>query len=159
MLGVGADLVLGEAVKGLADQLEVVAQVARALRRGQAGQHGRVALLAQERRRRRRPPRLHAPELFPPRHPAHQLGDDVGDERGRDASLDLPVLAVLEGGPGRGQRRRGVRHVIGDHLVGVDPPVVTYGGTALVDEVLGQVDRPGGVVEHGSGGRRHGPRP
>ena len=123
------------------------------------GQDGGVALLAEERRRRIGPPGLDAPEPLPPRHPAHQLGDDVGDERGGDAGLDLPVLAVREGGPGRGHRGRGVRHVVGDHLVGVDPAAVADRGTRLVDEVLGQVDRLGGGGEHGGGGLRHGARP
>ena len=159
VLGVRADLVLCEAVEGLADQLEVLAQVSGALRRGQARQDGGVALLAEERRRRIGPPGLHAPEPLPPRHPAHQLGDDVGHEGGGDAGLHLAVLAVRQCGPGGGHRSRGVRHVVGDHLVGVDPAAVTDRGTRLVDEVLGQVDRVGGGGEHGGGGLRHGARP
>ena len=159
VLGVRADLVLGEAVEGLAHQLEVVAQVPRALRGGQAGQDGGVALLAQERPRRCGPTGLHPPELLPPRHPANQLGHDVGDERGGDAGLDFPVLAVLEGRPGRGHRGRGVGHVVGHHLVGVDPPAVADGGTGPVDEMLGQIGRLSGGGEHGRGGLRHGPRP
>ena len=121
----------------------------RALGRGQAGQDRRVALLGQEGGRRRGPSGLHPPERLPSRHPGRQVGDDVGHEGGGDAGLDLPVRPVLEGGPRRGHRRGGVRHVVGHHLVGVDAATVADRGTGPVDEVLGQIGRVCGGGEQG----------
>ena len=159
VLGVWADLVLGEAVERLAHQLEVVAEVAGALGRGQAGQHRRVALRTEEGARRRIPAGLDAPERLPPGHPTHEVGDDVGHERGGNAGLDLAPRAVLEGRLRRGHRGGGVRHVVGDDLVGVDAAARPYRGAGLVDQALGQVDRVGGAGEVRCGGRRHGERP
>ena len=51
--------------------------------------------------------------------------------------------AVVEGGAGRGHRRRGVRHVVGHDLVGVDAAVARTAAQACVNEVLGQLDRLG----------------
>ena len=159
VFGLRADLVLGEAVERLADQLEVLTQVPRAFGGGQAGEDRRIALRGEEVGGRRGPPGVHPPEWLPPRHLAGELGHDVGDERSGDARLGFPALAVLERGPRRGDRRGCVRHVVGDHLVGVDPPVRTDGGARLVDESLGQVDRFGGAGQQGRRGRGHGARP
>ena len=159
VLGVRADLVLGEAVEGLADQLEVLAEMPGSFRGGQTGEHGRVALRGEEGGDWCRPPGLHPPQGLPPGHLAGELGHDVGDERGGDAGLGLPALTVCERGSCRGDGGRGVRHVVGDHLVGVDPAVRTDGVARLVDEALGQVDRFGGAGQLGRGCRGHGERP
>ena len=121
VLGVRADLVLGEAVERLAHQLEVLAQVARPLGGGQARQHRRIALLrCRKARGRCVPAGLDAPQRFPAGHAADEVGHHVGHERRGDAGLDLSQCAVLERRPRRGHRGGGVRHVVGDHLVGVD---------------------------------------
>ncbi len=72
VLGVGADLVLGEAVERLAHQLEVLAEVPGPLGGGQAGQHGRIALGREEGRRRRVPAGLDAPAAPPGRPPGRR---------------------------------------------------------------------------------------
>ena len=159
VLGVRADLVLGEAVEGLADELEVLAQVAWALGGGQAGEDRRVALGGEEVGGRRGPPAVHPPQRLASRHLAGELGDDVGDERRGDARLGLTLPAVLEGGTRRGDGGGRMGHVVGHHLVGVDPPVGADGAAGLVDESLGQVDRFGGAGQQGRRGRGHGARP
>ena len=144
VLGVGADLVLGEAVERLADQLEVAPQVPRALDVGQRGQGGRVATGGQEVGRRGAPSRLDAPGRLPPRHPTDQVGQDIGHEGRGQALFGLAQGAVGERGARGGDGRRGVRHVVGHDLVGVDAAVGAYGGAARVDETLGQLDGLGG---------------
>ena len=159
VLGVGADLVLGEAVERLAHQLEVVAQVAGTLGGGQAGQHGGIALVLQEGRRRRVPAGLDAPERFPTGHPADEVGHDVGHERRSDPSLDFSARAVLERRPRRLHRGGRVGHVVGDHLVGIDAAAGADRGTGPVHQALGQINRVSGAGEVRCGGRRHGERP
>ena len=78
-----AHLVLGEAVERLADQLEVLAQVAGALGGGQPGEHRRVALLPEEGGRRRVPAGLDTPQR--PRGPT-SLADEVGDHVGHEGA-------------------------------------------------------------------------
>ena len=70
-----------------------------------------------------------------------------------------PLVAVLEGGPGRGHRGGGVGHVVGDDLVGVDPAAPADGGAGLVDQFLGQVDRPAAPASAAVSGVVIGARP
>ncbi len=79
-----------------------------------------------------------------------EVGHHVGHEGGGDGRLDVPLLAVLEGGPRRAHRGGGVRDVVRDDLVGVDPAAAADGGAGLVDEFLGQIDRGGGAGQVGS---------
>ena len=158
VLGVRPHLLLGEAMERLADQFEVLTQVAGPFDAGQPGQDRRVALGDQEVAHRLEPAALDAPELFAAGHLAGQVGHHVGHEGGGDAGLDVAVGAVLERRPGRGHRGRGVGHVVGDDLVGLDPAVPAHGGAGLIDQFLGQVDGPGGVGQGGRVGRSHGPR-
>ena len=99
-----------------------------------------------------------APRARPPGRPGRRRRRR---RRRGDAGLDLPVGAVVEGGPGRGHGGRRVGHVVGDHLVGVDA-AVPAGPTAhgLVDEVTGP-GRPPRRRRRGRrwGGRRHRERP
>ena len=145
VLGVGADLLLGEAVERLAHQLEVLAEVPGPFGGGQAGQHGRIALLHEEGRGRRIPAGLDAPQRLPAGHAADEVGHDVGHERRGDAGLDLSQCAVLERGPRRGHGGGGVGHVVGDHLVGIDAPRSRTDGAGLVHQALGQIDRVSGA--------------
>ena len=82
VFGVGAHLLLGEAVERLADQLEVTPEVARALDPGQGRQGGRIPAGGQEVGGGGAPSGLHAPVRLAARHPADQVGHDVGHERG-----------------------------------------------------------------------------
>ena len=159
MLGVRPDLVLGETVEGLAHQLEVLAQVARAFGAGQARQYRRVALRRQEGAHRRRPAGLDAPEGFASGDTADQIRHDIGHEGGGNASLDVTERAVLQRGPRRRHCRGRMGHVVGDHLVRIDAAALAHGGTGLVHQALGQINRVSGAGEVPNGGRRHGKRP
>ena len=159
VLGVRSHLVLGEAVERLAHQLEVLAQVARALGRGQAGQHRRIALRRQEGGRRSVPAGVHAPERLATGHAPDEVRHDVGHEGGGNTGLDVTRCAVLQRGPRRGHRGGGVGHVVGDDLVRIDAAAVAHRGAGLVDQALGQINRLSGVGQVRSGGRRHAERP
>ena len=153
-------LLLGETVERLAHQLEVLAEVPRPLVAARRGQHRRLAL---------RPPGKRTAGVAQPgstpqsaSRPATlpgEVGHHVGHERSGDGRLDVPLLAVVEGGPGRAHRGRGVGEVVRDDLVGVDPAASADGRRGLIDELLGQVDRGGGAGEVGGRGRSHGARP
>ena len=154
-----SDLLLGEAVERLAHQLEVLAQVARPFGGGQGRQHGRIALLVQEGRGRCIPAGLDPPQRLPPGHAADEVGYDIGRERRGNAGFDLTQDAVVERGPGCCDCSRRMRHVVGDHLVGIDAAVLAHRDAGLVHQVLGQVDRVSGGGEVWCRGRRHAERP
>ena len=125
---------------------------------GQRRQDRRLALRLHESGHGRRPAGLDAPERLAAGHLAQEVGHHVGHEGRGDGRLDVPLLAVLEGGPGRAHRGGGVRDVVRHDLVGVDAAAARR-GAGLVDELLRQVDRSGGAGEIGGGGRSHGARP
>ena len=127
----GRTLLLGEAVERLADQLEVLAQVPGALgRRPVRPAPPGSRCVAEEGGRRCGPPGLDAPERLAPATLPARSATTSATKAAAMRDLDLPVRAVLEGGPCRGDRGRRVRHVVGDHLVGVDPPAVADRGAA-----------------------------
>ena len=75
--------------------------------------------------------------------------DGVGDEGACDAGLLVPFPSVVEDGPSVLDRRRGVRKVVGDDLVGVE---VAVGGEVLegaLDNRAGGLDRERGRGEVG----------
>ena len=113
----------------------------------------------QELGRRCVPSGLDAPGRLAARHPAGQIGHDVGHEGVGQCGFDRAVGAVLEGGPGGGHGGGGVGHVVGHHLIGVDPAVGAHGGAGLVDQLLGQFDGAGGGGQIGGTRFSHGARP
>ena len=109
-----------------------------ALGAGQAGQHRRVAL----RRRGRRPPASSQPGSTPQSAsrpatlPARSATTSATKAAAMRASTS-PCAPYSSVGPGRGHRGRGVGHVVGDDLVGVDAAAPADGGAGLVDQVVG----------------------
>ena len=158
VLGVRSDLLLGETVERLADQLEVLAQVSRPFAAGQVGQHGRVALGGQELAYRlgsnppRRPRAARGRRPCRPGRPARRPRRPL--RCGPRARLGRRSRAW----PRRGHGGRRVGEGIGDDLVGIDAAGGAYGGAGLVDQFLGQVDRPGCISQGGGTGCRHGAR-
>ena len=140
VLGHGPDALLGEAPERVGDHLEVAVEVTRTVEAGQAGQERRVAVAGHEgerlgqRTRRRPPPRL------PAQHLGRGVPHRVGDEGAGDAGLDVALGPVVERGPGRLDRGRGVGQVVGDDLVGLH---------CLTGALAGQVA--GGAVDHRPG--------
>ena len=141
VLGRGADLVVGETAEGVRDELEVVVEVGRpgavlgALVRERFEEGGRP-VLGDEVVRGREVGGVDAPQHLPADEPRGDVGDRVGDESTRQHRLDLAVLGVAAHDPPGLDRGRGVREVVGDHLVLVqlrdgELPV----GEALVREV------------------------
>ena len=74
------------------------------------------------------------------------------------AASTSPRFAVLEAGPGRRHRSRGMGDVVGDDLVGVDAAAATDGRAGGVDQPLGEVDRLGGAGESAVSGALIGPQ-
>ena len=134
-------------------------EVAGALGGGQSGQDSGVALGGQERGGRGGPVGGGAPGCLAPVDLAGQVGQHIGHERAGDASFEVAVGAVLEGGPGRGDRGGGVRHVVGHNLVGVDAAMGGHGGAGPVDQVLRQLDGVGRGAQRGVTEICHGARP
>ena len=146
VLGDRLDLVLGEAAEAVLHHLEVAVEVAGTLlaqkRRqvlgGPVGGHERAGagqrILG------------HAPRRLPSDHLDHEVIDRVGDERARDAGLDVTLGAVVKDGPGVLHGRGGVGEVVGDDLIGVEVGAAQVGGRCL-DDPLGQVDGRGGGSE------------
>ena len=94
VLGVGADLVCGEAVERVGDQGEVLVQVRVAWGLGERGEERGVARRSEELADRRHPARLDAEHRLPADGPRREVGERVGDERAREPGLGVAVRAV-----------------------------------------------------------------
>ena len=160
VLGPGSDLLLGETVEGLPNQLEVGVEVAIARSFGQRGQEGGIPEGGHEGLGRGHPVGGRAPLGGPPDGAAGQVGHGVGGEGASQPGLGVAVGAVAEEGLSGANPGGGVGDVVGQDLRDVGTAGVDQGGDAGVDDRLGQGQRAGGglQVRGGDGVGGHPPR-
>ena len=151
VFGHGADLVGGEAVEGVADELELL---------GQPGGAAAVAghLLGHVLGELRRPVGGHelagggqlggadAPLRLPTDEAGDEVGDGLGGEQAGQAGLETAVVAVVAHHRRPLHAGGGVGQVVGQHLVTVE---LGDGDAPLLAGELGQVG--GGLAAHGPG--------
>ena len=147
VFGPGADLLLGEAVKGVGHKLEVLIEMAWAGLAHKAGQEVWVTECSDESGHRGHPPRLDSKELLATDHALAQVPEGVSNEGAGDASLDVALGAIGEGRASGADGAGCVSEVIGHHLVGVDATIGHESSDGLVDDLLSEGDRRSGLSE------------
>jgi len=117
VLGVGANLLLGEAVKQFTHHRKVLAQVARTRRFREAGEKRWRSIRGHKGVKRLEPRGFDAPEGFSTEYPVREIREGHR-EKGRDQLRFVFALgAVAETGPGRREGARRVGEVVGETLV------------------------------------------
>jgi hypothetical protein len=141
VFGVRSNLLEGEAVERVGDHREVLTEVARSGSFGKARHELGIAVRSDERCERLVPVVLDVPESLASENPSGEVTQGNGEERGHELGFDFALGGVTERGARRGERARGVGHVVGEALVRVDAARAFQVDQCTVDHRLSAIEQ------------------